>query len=366
MGGFSFWTQKFNQQDMSDFSLNPEGLLWLKIRSILRKELMTEFSGYADIVIYGKTPTEKFKNLFEELSTDITISHTVIDSFIRQIYKKHTSATNISSLVSQLYKFQDYKWGGDQNNSLDKFLVSHYVKAINDYESLLSKFEFEINPAVRHYVLNSWFNHWSSRLIEAVFMENPNVLPAIGKVKSVDFFIKDIPFDLKVTFLPVGFQNMVRERLGMEKPLTSLKKTARKLKIAFDCKSSEDSLRYELTERLTDNGSAPAMETLETIMVQQKQIIDYAMDNSSELACWLYENQGAMRFGAENRIYLVLIDTADIAASWKLKRNLDILRPGINHFIDNFDATRLSDLRTEFSFGGRQYNAFADVIFIVK
>jgi hypothetical protein len=39
-----------------------------------------------------------------------------------------------------------------------------------------------------------------------------------------------------------------------------------------------------------------------------------------------------MRFGAENRLFLVLVDTGNFTDSWKLKRNIDLLRPSINNY----------------------------------
>nr|WP_305069698.1 hypothetical protein [Flavobacterium covae] len=76
---------------------------------------------------------------------------------------------------------------------MDKYLIKRYVKIQNpSYENLLSKFETEINAAVQGYVLNSWYNHWSSILIEHIFKSHTEVLPTVGQIKSVDFFINHI------------------------------------------------------------------------------------------------------------------------------------------------------------------------------
>jgi hypothetical protein len=66
------------------------------------------------------------------------------------------------------------------------------------------------------------------------------------------------------------------------------------------------------------------------------EILKEVQDNPEILAIWLYENQGEMRFGSENRLFLVLVGTDDFNNSWKLKRNLDLLRPIILHYLDSF------------------------------
>lgn len=45
-----------------------------------------------------------------------------------------------------------FEWGGDYQNSLDKYLVSHYVKTIQSFDELTSKCDKEIKHAVHGYV----------------------------------------------------------------------------------------------------------------------------------------------------------------------------------------------------------------------
>ena len=99
-----------------------------------------------------------------------------------------------------------YEWGGDQNNSLDKYLISHYVKLINKYDELESK-HTAIQENAWKYVRTSWYNNWTSYLIESIFKHHPKVISAVGEIKSVDFFIDDIPVDLKVTYFPNQYMN---------------------------------------------------------------------------------------------------------------------------------------------------------------
>ena len=79
------------------------------------------------------------------MSTDVINSNQILDNFIKSENTKQVGDLNTAQLVSELYKLKNFDWGGDYQNSLDKYLVSRYVKVQNpSYENLLSKFE---NPA---------------------------------------------------------------------------------------------------------------------------------------------------------------------------------------------------------------------------
>ena len=43
MKTFEYWKKRFDQNDLLDFSLVPEALLWLKLRSIDRKDLLSKY-----------------------------------------------------------------------------------------------------------------------------------------------------------------------------------------------------------------------------------------------------------------------------------------------------------------------------------
>ena len=79
---------------------------------------------------------------------------------------------------------------------------------------------------------------------------------------------------------------------------------------------------------------------------------------------WLYENQGEMRFGAENRIYLILVDAAQPEQSWKLKRDFDLIKTKVDSYLDNFNKSSIKTI--SFTFKGDNYEAMADIIFVIK
>lgn len=93
-------------------------------------------------------------------------------------------------------------------------------------------------------------------------------------------------------------------------------------------------------------------------------VVREAQGNPLELIRWLYEEQGEMRFGAENRIYLILVDSKDLAQSWKMKRAFSLIEPKINDYIEHFNSSFLKEI--SFQYKKKTYRAYSDTIFIVK
>jgi hypothetical protein len=368
MKDFKYWKKLHESEKLEEFSQDKIGLLWLKTKSIARKELITEFVKINKIEIKETALEKQFKELFELLCFDIRNSNQIIDEFIKTKNARQIQELDATQLVSELYKLKNFDWGGDYQNSLDKYLVSRYVKVHKSFDTLISKFESEINVAVQGYVLNSWYNHWSSILIEHIFKSHSIVLPTVGQIKSVDFFINNIPFDLKVTYLPTEYIKVKRKEKGLPVELTYLKKKAEEAKIVFDKKAKPADVFYEIIEKMKDRNDTFCSDVLETLKNEKLEILREVQDSPKILATWLYENQGEMRFGSENRLYLVLVDTNDFGNSWKLKRNLDLLKPTILNYLDNFREKKIEDLKVSFEFKGKPqiFTAFSDIIFVIK
>lgn len=365
---FNKWKYIYDTEDLVSFTENKEALLWLKVKSVVRKEIINEFCSKNQIVLKTTSLTRQFEELFNLLATNLDESHKKIDSYIISKNAKILKELNQEKLVSELYKLQNFEWGGDYQNSLDKYLVSHYVKAIQSFDELTSKFDKEIKHVVQGYVLNSWYNHWSSILIEHIFKSHKIVLPTVGQIRSVDFFINQIPFDLKVTYFPAEFLKAQRKAKGYPVELTYLKSKAKELGISFDKDAKPSEIHYEISEKLKDKNSKESLEVLNTIKQENLRIVKECIKNPKLLSKWLYENQGEMRFGSENRLFLVLIDTDDFSASWKLKRNLDLLKPAINNYLDNFKNKPLEDMSINFVYRGKSkiYTTYTDIIFVMK
>lgn len=206
-----------------------------------------------------------------------------------------------------------FSWGGDSTNSLDKQIVS-YVKNIYKYDDILSKIENDIAENTKNYTLSSWYNNWTIILTEHIFKTHHKVVSAIGKIKSVDFFIDNIPIDLKITYLPKEFLKAQRRDYCFGNEITILKNIAKRENLIFDKTSNEEIIKYQISQQIKDKNDGALLAELQNINMQNKQIINDIICNKQILIQWLYENQGELRFGAENRLFIILIDSLDFSA----------------------------------------------------
>ena len=368
MNDFSYWKQKYESDELEEFNSNPFGLLWLKLKSITRNELMTEFLNINNIPLNSKKLNDKFNELFALFSKDIDHSTLMVEKFIKQRSKHELSNFNTEEINSELYKLRYFDWGGDYKNALDKFLVDKYIKVYKNYDELIIKIDNEINRAVYDYILCSWYNHWSSILIENIFKQHPNVLPTVGKIKKVDFFINDIPFDLKVTYLPSNYIETKRKEKGLKSELTYLKQQAKIANISYSPNARSNDIYYEIVEKMRSRKDEVCSDTLEVLKNERIIILNDTIRRPKDLIKNLYEEQGEMRFDSSNRLFLVLVDREDFDNSWKLKRNLEILIPSINDYLNNFNKKKMNDLIVKFKYKNKltDFSALSDIIFIIK
>ena len=208
MNNFEKWDKEFRNQNLFAFNNDRNALLWLKVRAISKRLPMSKFLEQNNIQLNATKITDQNKELFSKLELNIEQSLKMLDAFLCDINNEwyREMGVNEESLKSDLYHIDTYEWGGDQNNSLDKHLVSRFVKVISSYNDLQSK-RAEIQANAWNYVRTSWYNNWTSYLIESIFKHHSKVISAVGEIKSVDFFINDIPVDLKVTFFPNQYMN---------------------------------------------------------------------------------------------------------------------------------------------------------------
>lgn len=82
------------------------------------------------------------------------------------------------------------------------------------------------------------------------------------------------------------------------------------------------------------------------------------------MVVWLYENQGAQRFGADNRLFVVLLDKKDIERSWELKRDFDLVFQKIDDFFNKETVSKKDEI--VFKFGRKTYTAITKVLIITK
>lgn len=124
MTNFEKWNKEFKSQNLFAFNNNTNGLLWLKTRAICRKEQLQQFIENNKIVLSSSKIAQQNIELFEKLET-MPNAMQLLDSFLRERNNEWYKAKGVDEeiLKDDLYKVQHYAWGGDQNNSLDKYLV---------------------------------------------------------------------------------------------------------------------------------------------------------------------------------------------------------------------------------------------------
>lgn len=361
MTNFEKWDKEFRAQNLYAFNDDINGSLWLKVRAVCRSRQIQEFIVENNITLNATKIAEQNIELFENLENRANVM-LLLDNYLKVKNHNWYDAMGIdeTKLKADLYKVQYYAWGGDQNNSLDKHLVSKYVKVISNYDELVSK-QAEIANNAWNYVQTSWYNNWTSYLTEVLFKRHEKVTSAVEEIKSVDFFIDDNPIDLKVTFFPNQYMDeKLKNKLG-KKELTWLKQKAKEVGITIDNTLSESQQMYILSEKLSEIGCT---DVLAELKAKRKEVVTDAQANTMELMTWLYANQGEMRFGAENRLFVILVDTTDMSQSWKMKRAFSLIEPKVNDYLSNFNKSSLKEV--DFTFKKDSYKSLADVIFVVK
>lgn len=361
MSNFEKWDKEFRAQNLFAFNNDANALLWLKVRAVCRGKQIEQFLSDNGLTLTSTKISEQNVELFELLEQRDD-AKAMLDLYLQG--KNHEWYTSMGvdeeRLKADLYKVQYYAWGGDQNNSLDKHLVSRYVKVISEYDELVSK-QGEIANNAWNYVQNSWYNNWTSYLIESLFKRHPRVISAVGEIKSVDFFIDDFPVDLKVTFFPNQYMDeKIKLKLG-KSVLAWLKTKGKELGVTVSADDSEAQQIYTLIEKLSEQGHDDIIKVLNDAKCS---VIKDAQNNPVELMIWLYAHQGEMRFGAENRLFVILADSTDMSQSWKMKRAFSLIEPKVKSYLDSF--TNHSLKKIDFAFKKQSYSSLADVIFVVK
>lgn len=341
---------------------HPNGIFWLKIRSISRSEQLRQFCQHIGIDVKGIPSHQLFEHVYNYRPDSQTL-----ESFIRASFSQEREERRKyeNYIISQLYKMKAFDWGGLYQNSLEQTIVDNYVKRIQSWDKLNSAIDNEIHISMKGYVQCSWYNHWTAILIEDIFKDHPSVLPAMGLVKKVDFFIHDFPFDLKVTHFPDGYMETLRRIEGLRPEITLLKAFCRQHDIWFDNSQPAHVLFSELLAKVEEHPSQAAQDFIADFKATRIRLLRQTIANPNALKIWLYENQGVRRFDAANRFFLVLVDASNFDDSWKLKRNKDLLVSFIHSHLDKMNPDTMENLRLKFIWQNRVYETYADIVFVV-
>lgn len=360
---FSQLSRLYDENKFFELTSSPEGLYFLKLRSLARKDYYLHLFQKAQISSHNLGVKQYLETLFKS-----NISLETIHDSINQIYEGQREERRIheQDLLAELYKLRVFDWGGIHQNDINKYLVDNYIKKITNYDNLIEKVKNEILHSLKGFVLCSWYNNWTSIIIEDIFKDHERVLPTVGLIKQVDFFIDDIPFDLKVTYFPKGFmENERRNRKLTIKELSELKKTAKIFNLPFDQNRPDDELLIDLITAFAESSQQDVKDFYDNFVKIRRDIINNTLKQPRELLRWLYENQGSQRFDASNRLFLVLVDTNSLEDSWKLKRDYTLLKNKIDEYL-NTRSFNKDKLLLNWSFNNNQYQSYADVLFVLK
>lgn len=352
----------YNSDKFDQILDHERGIYFLKMRSISRSNLLRKLADNLRI----DTSSIESRRLFQFMFSQ-QISNNLVDKFIKETYQEERTERiqNEDYLYSQLYKLRVFDWGGFYQNAVEQTIVNNYIKKIQDYDTLCDTIENDLNHRLKGYILCSWYNHWTSILIEDIFKDHPNLLPTVGLVKKVDFFWRDFPFDLKVTYFPDGFMQLKRRELGLGTELTELKRFARENNIYFNRNANENEIFTELITKILEETSTVAKGFIHNFHEIRREIILDNMSNPQALIKWLYEEQGLRRFDAANRFFLILINLSNLEESWKLKRNRNLLKEKINNYLDENQDIDFEQLRIKFNWQDQEYITYAIVLFVL-
>lgn len=350
----------FDQSRLNELSQTEDGYRFLLLRSMSRAELL---KGLAKEL--GISCTKSGKLLLQTLF-DANCSTEQIQRFIQSVYSVERTKRQATEdrLINELYQINDFDWGGLYQNNLERNIVDNYVKKIPEYNLICKAIDEKLFPSLRAYTLCSWYNHWTSIIIEDIFRDHPAVIPAVGLIKQVDFFIGHTPYDLKVTRFPEEYIKIARTQQKLKPELTLLKKMCRECSIPIPKGLPAGKMLEDLWKKVDDQPTPSAQKLVHDLHDFRMKLLKETQDNPLPLINWYYENQGERRFDASNRIFLILIDSHNFFNSWQLKRARDLIRQSVDNSLSKID--KKGSRAVKFNWDNKTYTSQAEVIFVVK
>ena len=351
----------FNQSKMNELAGSEDGIRFLLLRSLSRSDILRRLAEKCGYDLQKTSARELLPKLYQN-----SISILKIKSFIKSEYnleRKNRLVTE-PQLIHELYQIKEFDWGGLHQNNLEKNIVDNYVKKISDYNRICQAIDEKLFPSLRSYTLCSWYNHWTSIIIEDVISDHKDVIPAIGKIKQIDFFLQDVPYDLKVTRFPEEYIALRRKEMQLRPELTLLKQMCRQYSISISQEMSSSRLLEDLWKKISDHPSRDAQKLIRELANFRMQQLRLAINDPLPLIKWYYENQGERRFDASNRLFLILVDSRDFFNSWQLKRAKDMIWRKVHSSLSKI--VNSGGKKIVFPWNGSLYSAISDVIFVVK
>ena len=113
--------QAYRNDNISELGCDRNGMRFLLLRSLSRREHMERLAEENGIDLDGIPSKQRLSFLFES-----EISEDRIKETIEQIYSEEREARleQEPQLVSELYRMQAFDWGGLHQNSLEKTIIN--------------------------------------------------------------------------------------------------------------------------------------------------------------------------------------------------------------------------------------------------
>lgn len=167
-------------------------------------------------------------------------------------------------------------WGRQQGDAWDR--LSNFIYRVETLAGVRRQAQAVARAkqldvaAFESYTVRRWYNHHTHDQILKIFYAHPDVRPeANPKNRRIDFYFRDIPFDLKVSRFPRGYP----------------------------------------------------------------ETIEYALAHPHHLAEWQYRHQSKQgRYHLGNRLFIVLHNSVRSDQTWQLRRDFEPLTTLVTEFLD--------------------------------
>jgi len=104
---------------------------------------------------------------------------------------------------------------------------------------------------------------------------------------------------------------------------------------------------------------------LKTTNLPRNYDVSSALENPSDLAVWMYEEQGEQRFGADNRLFVIMLDKKNPEMSWELKREFDFVFEIIDDFFDK-ESVSSNDEITFYSKEKKPFHPISKIMMVTR
>lgn len=187
---------------------------------------------------------------------------------ISPVRKKHNvHYQSIQKELENAHPYLNLGWRTKQTNDLDK--LSGFIYHTETFEELKQNYENLIkdkHPEVSfNYILLRWYNHMTSTMTETIFNSFENVRPEKNPYhKTIDLYIHNIPFDVKLSVMPKSFYKYELEDFRKRKVRNEL------IRWLYAEQSTQG--RYHLANRLfvVCRGDSPINNNLESKILKSR------------------------------------------------------------------------------------------------